>query len=72
MMHVSELMAQLEPGIAEADKTIPSYEVAAQISIAISLKRLADMLTAPCNEYGETFAEAIVCGIERAIKGHQA
>lgn len=40
-----------------------------QLSIAISLKRIADaMTTDPCNEYGETFVQAIYGGIARGLR----
>jgi hypothetical protein len=57
------LVGKLEPetsGIGSSD--------AALYSIAISLKRLADVMTGPCNEYGETFAEAIYGGIARGMR----
>jgi hypothetical protein len=37
-------------------------------SIAISLKRIADAMTSPVNEYGETMAEAIAGNIQRALR----
>ena len=40
-------------------------------SIAISLKRIADAMTMPCNQYGEPFAEAIQGAIVRGMKGIQ-
>lgn len=40
----------------------------AGVSTAISLKRIADALTAPTNEYGENFAEAIGGNIKRALQ----
>lgn len=41
-------------------------EYAIQASIAISLKRIADAMTAPTNEWGETMAEAVGGNIRRA------
>jgi hypothetical protein len=39
----------------------------AALSIAISLKRIADSLTGACNEYGETMAESISGSISRGM-----
>lgn len=57
--------ARLEPGSVGPDQTI--LEDAA-ISIAMSLKRLADVFTSPVNAYGETMVEAIAANISRALQ----
>lgn len=49
-------------------------QIAAQVSSAISLKRIADLLSANLgddarNDYGETPFEAIGAGISRALRG---
>lgn len=56
-------IARFEPDIAMTDSG------ASLTSIAISLKRIADALTAPCNEYGEALPEAIANGIKRGLRG---
>lgn len=73
--------AKMEPEIAALD-FLPSLGEAATVSIAISLKRLADALTGngvealldkianhPMNAYGEGFSSAIQEALVRGQKG---
>lgn len=66
----------LEPGTPVINARKPwvcTPEAAAQFSIAMSLKRIADamakMTTEPCNEYGEPLHAAIANGISRGLQG---
>lgn len=62
MTHVTE---KVEPEALSA----PSPQEMALYSIAISLKRIADALGGPINNYGETFGEAIQGQIARGLRG---
>lgn len=60
---------QFEPpaeAMAQASPATPLSEIALA-SIAISLKRIADDMTTPCNAWGETAVEAIGGNIGRAL-----
>ena len=57
--------ARLEPGAVNVDQNIAED---ALISMAMSLKRIADAFSRPVNQYGETMAEAIPAGIARALQ----
>lgn len=63
------LEAHLEPS-AVAELGTRS-ETVLQASIAVSLKRIADALTLPCNQYGEPLAEAVQGAIARGLQGLQ-
>ena len=43
-------------------------DIAPMVSIAISLKRIADAMTGPTNHYGETMTEAVGGEIRRALQ----
>jgi hypothetical protein len=45
-----------------------TFSETVQASQAISLKRIADALTEPCNAYGENFATAIQGAIVRGMR----
>lgn len=64
------LDGQMEPAaemFAKAHPSLPSSH-SATVSIAISLKRIADAMTGPTNEWGETMAEAVGGNIRRAMQ----
>jgi hypothetical protein len=44
-----------------------NWEHTHRMSIAISLKRIADAMTSPVNSYGETLPEAIAGEIRRGM-----
>ena len=58
-----ELHAALEP----AALPMASHAIGATLSIAISLKRIADALNS-CNEYGEVGSEALANSIARGLR----
>lgn len=66
---------QLEPGALTDSTLVPPMadhkidDLRVQMSIAISLKRIADVMTGSCNAYGENFAEAIQGAIARGLRG---
>jgi len=73
---------KIEPEVSDIPKNVP-LEIALQYSMAISLKRIADILTKPdglkahldiianhpMNHYGESFSEAIQNAIVRGKNG---
>lgn len=62
---------QFEPAaeaVAKDSPHIPLDEIAAA-SLAISMKRIADAITSPTNEYGETAVEALGGNLRRALMG---
>jgi hypothetical protein len=70
--HYSVRIARMLEPIVRVEDNLSSFEVAAQLSIAFSLKRIADVLTNPTNEWGENFAEAIGGNIRRALREMQS
>lgn len=60
--------SRLDGHLEEPARDASSGSEAALISIAVSLKRIADEMTGPCNEYGETMAQAIYGGIARGMR----
>lgn len=62
---MADLTGKLEPEAQGAS----SPEAAALLSIAVSLKRLADAMGGPINHYGETLGEAIQNQIVRGLRG---
>lgn len=73
-------MTDKKPDPMKLESEFPGFsfdslqEKALLISIAVSVKRIADKLDeidllAPVNSYGETFTEAIQNGIERGQRG---
>lgn len=64
------LDGQFEPQAeawAKMQPTIPASEIA-QVSTAISLRRLADAFTSSVNDYGETLPEAIAGELRRGLR----
>lgn len=62
----------IEPGAASAFRGDGSrglsVEESLALSQAISLKRIADAMTGPTNEWGETMAEAVGGNLRRALQ----
>lgn len=69
LLFPATMINDFEPETARPLYLKPEHaKVDALASIAISLKRIADVLTGPCNEYGETMVEAISGSIKRGLR----
>ncbi len=63
---IESVLKRMEPDVALVGHRL---EECAVMSIAISLKRIADALTEPANNYGETILPALARAISDGING---